>query len=126
MAADDLLPLGPAIHEIIYTTRGAVIDSDGVAAAFHVEDEVFAHDGQADQGDVSRGSRHRWISRGDGLMSVSGIVCRSRLSGRRGRETASDGLTCPLQCPRPPSTSRRLSMITKDLADQVRSEVRRL
>ena len=52
VAADELLALAAAVDELVDLGGGAVEDGDGVAAALHVEDEVLAHHGQADQADV--------------------------------------------------------------------------
>ncbi len=52
VAADDLFALGPAGEELVDPSAGAVEHGHGVAVALHVQDEVFAHDGQADQADV--------------------------------------------------------------------------
>ena len=75
-AADDLLALGPAGHEVVDLRGGAVEDGDGEAVALHVQDEVLAHDGEADQSDVGglAGSGHGIES----WMSIRG----SRPSGR--------------------------------------------
>ncbi len=53
VAPHDAFALGPAGQEVIDPCPGAVVDGHHVAVAFHVQDEVFAHDGQADQADVS-------------------------------------------------------------------------
>src|SRR5262249_22662775 len=50
--ADDVLAPGPAARELVHAGGGAVEDGDGEAVALHVQDEVLAHDGQADQADV--------------------------------------------------------------------------
>ena len=55
--ADDLLPFGPAGHELVDPGGGPVVDGHGVAAALDVQDEVLAHDGQADQADVCGAGR---------------------------------------------------------------------
>ena len=52
VGADDLLSLGPAVDELVDLRRRAVEDGHGVAVALHVQDEVLAHHGQADQADV--------------------------------------------------------------------------
>ena len=56
--ADELLPLPAAVDELVHLGGGAVEDGDGVAAGLHVEDEVLAHDGEADQADVGGGGGH--------------------------------------------------------------------
>ena len=60
-------PLAAAVDEVVDLRRGAVEDGDGVAVALHVQDEVLAHHGQADQADVGglAGSGHgieSWMS----------------------------------------------------------------
>ena len=51
-AADQVLALAAAADEGGDLLDGAVVARDDEAAAFHVEDEVFAHDGEADDADV--------------------------------------------------------------------------
>ena len=46
------LPLAAAVDEVVDLRGGAVEDGDGEAVALHVQDEVLAHHGQADQADV--------------------------------------------------------------------------
>ena len=52
VATHDVLALGAAGDELIHLGRRAVERRDGEAFAFHVEHEVLAHHGEADQSDV--------------------------------------------------------------------------
>ena len=52
-APDDLGALGFLGQELVDLGDGAVVGDDGEAVVVHVEDEVLAHDGQADEGDVA-------------------------------------------------------------------------
>jgi hypothetical protein len=40
-------------EEFIYLGSGAVVGHDSVAVVIHVQDEVLAHDGQANQCDIA-------------------------------------------------------------------------
>ncbi len=51
--ADDVGALGFVGEEIVHLGDGAVEGHDGEAVVVHVQNEVLAHDGQADQCDVS-------------------------------------------------------------------------
>ena len=53
VGADDLRALGFVGEEVVDLGDGAVEDGDYEAVVVHVEDEVLAHDGQADETDVS-------------------------------------------------------------------------
>ena len=44
---------GGASHEFRGLRGGAVVNGDAIAVPFHVEDQVLAHDGQADEADVA-------------------------------------------------------------------------
>ena len=68
VAADDLLPLPSAVDEVVDLGRGPVEDRDRVAVALHVQHEVLAHHGQADQADV--GGRFRCVHLGS--LNLSG------------------------------------------------------
>ena len=57
MSADDRLALGPAGQEGVNLRGRAVEHGDGETVAGHVQDQVLAHHGQANQSDV--GSRAR-------------------------------------------------------------------
>ena len=59
VGADDVCPLGLVVEEIVHLGDGAVVGHDRVAVVVHVEDQVLAHDGQADECDVSLGF-HCW------------------------------------------------------------------
>ena len=59
LGRDDVLPLGAALGELLGHGRGAVVDADGEALALHVEDEVLAHDGEADEADVALLGAHK-------------------------------------------------------------------
>ena len=52
VAADQILVFSSAVDERIHLGGGAVEAGHGEAFAFHVEDEVFAHDGEADDADI--------------------------------------------------------------------------
>ena len=58
--ADDLGALGLVGEKFIDLADGAIVDRDDKAVVVHVEDDVLAHDGQSDEGDVSslRHKRH--------------------------------------------------------------------
>ncbi len=45
---DDVLPLRAASSEFFRDRRRPIIDADAKALAFHVENEILAHDGEAD------------------------------------------------------------------------------
>ena len=67
VAADDLLPLASAVDEVVDLGGRAVEDGHGEAVALHVQDEVLAHHGQADQADV--GGRGRGAHCGSDNLS---------------------------------------------------------
>ena len=46
--------LGPALDELLRPLGGAIEDGDGDAVVVEVQDEVLAHDGQADDGKLLR------------------------------------------------------------------------
>ena len=50
---DEVFPLAPPSLERLDDAGGAVENGDAEAAALHVQDEVFAHYGEADQADVT-------------------------------------------------------------------------
>src|SRR5262249_42449942 len=50
--AADLLPGGGSGDEIIHDLSSAVIDSHRKAIAFHIEDQILAHDGKSDQPEI--------------------------------------------------------------------------
>ena len=52
VAADDVLALGTGIHESVDLADGTVEYRYLKAVAFHVQDEVLSHHGEADQADV--------------------------------------------------------------------------
>ena len=58
VSADDVGALGFVGEEVVHLGDGAVEDGHLVAVVVHVEDEVLAHHGQADQADVTRGVWH--------------------------------------------------------------------
>ena len=49
----DVFPLGFAGREFLGDLRRAIEDGDGETLRLHVEDEVFAHDGEADQANIT-------------------------------------------------------------------------
>ena len=53
LCEDEILALPTACLECLHDAGRAVIDGDVEALAFHVQDEVFAHHGEADQADVT-------------------------------------------------------------------------
>ena len=52
VGAENLRALGLVGEEVVHLRGGAVVGHDGEAVVVHVEDEVLAHDGQADQCDI--------------------------------------------------------------------------
>ena len=57
LGGNDVLVLGAALGEFFRDRSGAVEHRDGEALALHVQDEVFAHDGEADEPDVAVAGR---------------------------------------------------------------------
>ena len=55
VCADDGLALGLVVQEAVDLADGAVEGDDGEAVVGHVEDQVLAHDGQADEAEISSG-----------------------------------------------------------------------
>ena len=51
--ADDVRALGLVGEEVVHLRRGAVVGHDGEAVVVHVEDQILAHDGQADDCDIA-------------------------------------------------------------------------
>jgi len=43
----------PLFHELLRHGGGAIENGDGETFAFHVQHEVFAHDGESDKSDVT-------------------------------------------------------------------------
>ena len=56
MSADDLRALRLLGQELVHLGDGSVERHDGEAVVVHVQDEILAHDGQANQRDVAFGS----------------------------------------------------------------------
>ena len=52
VAADDVFAGGAAIDKVIHLGGGAIEDGHGEALGLHVHDQVFIHNGKADQADV--------------------------------------------------------------------------
>ena len=57
--ADDLRALRLVVDELVHLGDGAVEHGHLVAVVVHVQDQVLAHDGQADQADITTRVRHR-------------------------------------------------------------------
>jgi hypothetical protein len=53
VAADDGFALGPSVHEGVDFVSGAVEYGDPVTVARHVQNQVFAHDSKANQGNIT-------------------------------------------------------------------------
>ena len=53
MTANDVLTLGTAIHKGINLAGGAVEYSHLEIMALHIQDQVFTHNGEADQADIT-------------------------------------------------------------------------
>ena len=53
LGEDEVFSFSARGLEGVHDGGGAIIDGDVEAAAFHVEDEIFAHDGEADEADVA-------------------------------------------------------------------------
>ncbi len=49
----DIFALGPGVGEFFRDGCGPVINADAKALAFHVENEILAHDGKSDKSDVA-------------------------------------------------------------------------
>ena len=58
VGAGDARPGRRTGEELVDPGGRPVVDDDPVAVVGHVEDEVLAHDGQADQADVAGGDAH--------------------------------------------------------------------
>ena len=52
VAADDVLSYGPAVYKLINLFRRAVENRHREALGLHVHDEVFAHDGKANEANI--------------------------------------------------------------------------
>ena len=52
MGPVEVLACSAAVYEFVHLLNRAVENTNAEALAFHVEDEVFAHDCQADEADV--------------------------------------------------------------------------
>ena len=55
---NDVLALRATSDEVVDLGCRAIENGDGVATRFNIEDEILAHDGQADQAKVSGCSSH--------------------------------------------------------------------
>src|ERR1043165_4740336 len=55
MSADDVSAFGFLVEKVVHLRDGAIESDHGEAVVVHVEDEVLAHDGEADECDVSFG-----------------------------------------------------------------------
>ena len=53
MRADDLGALGFVGEEVVHLRDGAVVGDDGEAVVVHVQNQILAHDGQADECDIA-------------------------------------------------------------------------
>ncbi len=53
LAAGKVFPLSTAGNELLHHVRGAIEDRHLKASAFHVEDKVFAHDGEPDEANIT-------------------------------------------------------------------------
>ena len=71
VGANDRLALGFVLEEVIDLRDGAVVRTDGVSVIGHVQDEVLAHDGQADEANVGTGSESRRLANIDAGESGS-------------------------------------------------------
>ena len=52
VAADDVLARGSAVYKFIYFFRRAVENRHREALRLHVHDQIFAHDGKADETNI--------------------------------------------------------------------------
>ena len=52
VAADDIFSGGSAVYEFVHFFRRAVEHGHGEALRLHVHDQIFAHDGKADQTNI--------------------------------------------------------------------------
>src|SRR5262249_10560825 len=51
--------------ELVYDIDRSIVNRDRETPAFHVQNQVFAHDGESDEANVSllhKGSPNRWVS----------------------------------------------------------------
>ena len=55
MSADDARAFGLLVQEFIHLGNGAVEGGDGKTMVVHVEDQVLAHHGQPNDGDIGFG-----------------------------------------------------------------------
>ena len=70
MRADDLGALGFVGEEVVHLGDGAVEDGDLEAVVVHVEDEVLAHDGQADEADITHWIWHEGSQKMDFIIGA--------------------------------------------------------
>ena len=58
MRADDIGAFRFIVEEVVDFGDGPVEDGHVVAVVIHIEDQILAHDGEADQSDITRCLRH--------------------------------------------------------------------
>ncbi len=63
MRADDLRALGFVLEELVDLGDGSIEDGHAVAVVVHVQDQILAHDSEADQSDVASCSWHSRFGR---------------------------------------------------------------
>ena len=56
MGADNRRALGFVIEELVHFGNGSIEDGHAVAVVIHVEDQILAHDSEANQPDVASSS----------------------------------------------------------------------
>src|SRR4051794_7354648 len=88
MGANDQLSRGAASHERVNLRGRAIEHGDGITMAFHVQHQVFAHHGQANQSDVGGFAQsghgiESWMNSGTPKRAVGSeptchsTICRS-------------------------------------------------
>ncbi len=58
VGADDVRALRLIDEKLVYLGHGAVVDGHDEAVVVHIENQVLAHHGEADEADVGRGGGH--------------------------------------------------------------------
>src|SRR5205807_443668 len=72
----DIFPLGLAVRKLLRHLPRPIEDRDGESLRFHIEDEIFAHDSEADQSDITLIRAHFSIS-----LITPGVAVAETLSG---------------------------------------------
>ena len=57
----DPFSLGATFGEFLSHSQSPVVNTDGETFAFHIEDQILAHHGEADQADITLGITHNYL-----------------------------------------------------------------